>query len=259
MKIETLAPIQIKAGKKIFFASDVHLGLYPANNSLEREKLFVKWMKSIQNEAQVLFLQGDIFDFWYEYRKVAPRGFTRFLGQLTDFHDQGIEVHFFTGNHDVWVFDYLPSETGVILHRHLVATEIEGKKFLIGHGDGLGKGDIGYKLLKACFTSKILQFLFSRLHPNFALWIGHTWSKNSRLSKGVSESFLGEKKEHQILFARDFLKTNHVDYFVFGHRHIPMNFELTPNSHLINLGEWIHSNTFAEFDGHELTIKSFLK
>jgi UDP-2,3-diacylglucosamine hydrolase len=259
MKIEKLAPIHIKEGKKIFFASDVHLGLFPADKSIEREKVFVKWMKSIQSEAQVLFLQGDIFDFWYEYKKVVPRGFTRFLGQLTDFHDQGIEVHFFTGNHDVWVFDYLPTETGVILHRDLVGLEIDSKKFLIGHGDGVGSGDVGYRILKACFTSKILQFLFSRLHPNFAMWIGHTWSKHSRLSKGVAESFLGEEKEHQILFARDYLKSKPIDYFVFGHRHIPMDFKLSSESHLINLGEWIHSNTFAEFNGHELKIKSFPK
>ncbi len=259
MKIEKVNPIQLQPGKKIFFASDVHLGLYPANKSLAREKVFVKWMKSIQDEAQVLFLQGDIFDFWYEYKKVAPRGFTRFLGQLTDFNDRGIEVHFFTGNHDVWVFDYLPSETGVILHRHLIETEINGKTFIIGHGDGIGSGDFGYKILKSIFTSKILQFLFSRLHPNFAFWIGHTWSKHSRLSKGVAEAFFGEDKEHQIVFARDYIKTKEINYFIFGHRHIPMEIKLTERSIFMNLGEWIHSNTYAEFNGSELILKSFPK
>jgi UDP-2,3-diacylglucosamine hydrolase len=249
--------IILKQDKKIFFASDVHLGLHPLDKSREREKLFVKWMEEIKTKAQVLFLPGDIFDFWYEYRKVAPRGFTRFLGKLSEFNDLGIETHYFTGNHDVWVFDYLPTETGVILHRNPITIEINGKIFFIGHGDGMGKGDRGYKFLKACFTSKTLQFLFSRLHPNAALSFGHTWSKHSRLSKGVSEAFMGENKEHQVLFAREYLKTNKIDYFIFGHRHIPMDFKLNEYSRLINLGEWIISNSYAEFDGNDIALKFY--
>jgi UDP-2,3-diacylglucosamine hydrolase len=247
----------LKQDKKVFFASDVHLGLHPLDKSREREKYFVKWLDEIKPHAQILFLPGDIFDFWYEYRKVVPRGFTRFLGKLSEFNDLGIEVHYFTGNHDVWVFDYLPSETGVILHRGPITIEINDKTFFIGHGDGMGKGDQGYKLLKACFTSKILQFLFSRLHPNLALSIGHTWSKHSRLSKGVSEAFLGESKEHQVIFAHDYLKDNKIDYFIFGHRHIPMDLKLNETSRLINLGEWIISNSYAEFDGNDVSLKFF--
>jgi len=249
--------IKLQSGKKIFFASDLHLGLYPAKKSVEREKLFVRWMNEVESETQVLFLLGDIFDFWYEYRKVVPRGFTRFLGKLAEFHDRGIEMHFFTGNHDVWVFDYLPAETGVIVHREPITAEINDKIFFIGHGDDMWKDDWGYKFLKTIFTSKTLQWMFSRLHPNLALSIGHTWSKHSRLSKGISESFLGEDKEHQILFARDYLKNNAVDYFVFGHRHITLDFKLSETSRLINLGEWIKANSFAEFDGYNLKLKYY--
>jgi len=249
--------IQLQENKKVIFASDLHLGLHHAKKSILREKLFVKWMTEIQPQTQVLFLLGDIFDFWYEYRKVAPWGFVRFLGKLCEFTDNGIEVHFFTGNHDVWVFDYLPSETGVIVHRNPVLTQVNDKVFLIGHGDGLGKGDVGYKFLKVCFRNKILQWLFSRLHPNFAYWIGHTWSKHSRLSKGISEKFLGENKEHQILFAKEYLKNHHIDYFVFGHRHIPIDFKINESSRLINLGEWIVANSYAEFDGREMKLKYY--
>jgi UDP-2,3-diacylglucosamine hydrolase len=246
--------ITLKNGKKAFFASDIHLGLHPYAKSAEREKVFVRWLTEIQPQAQVLFLLGDVFDFWYEYKKVVPRGFTRFLGKLSEICDSGVEVHFFTGNHDVWVFDYLPKEIGVKVHRTTECFQMNGKVFVIGHGDGLSHDDLGYKILKRIFTSSTLQFLFSRLHPNLALWFGHTWSKHSRLSKGVSEAFLGEEKEHQILFARHYLKDKHSDYFVFGHRHIAMDFELTSKSHLINLGEWISAKTYAIFDGSEMKL-----
>jgi UDP-2,3-diacylglucosamine hydrolase len=249
--------IQLKKGEKAYFISDLHLGLYPYDKSAERERLIVKWMDSVKPDAKVLFLLGDVFDFWYEYRKVIPKGFTRFLGKLAELADSGVEIHYFTGNHDVWAFGYLSKEIGLTIYRKDTPFEINGKKFIIGHGDELGLNDYGYKFLKAVFKSKILQFLFSRLHPNLALTIGHTWSKHSRLSKGVSEAFLGENKEHQILFAKDYLKTNSVDYFVYGHRHIPMDFKLSEKSRLINLGEWIHSNTYAIFDGESMELMKY--
>jgi UDP-2,3-diacylglucosamine hydrolase len=251
--------INLLPNKKIFFASDLHLGLYPRDKSKEREKLFVKWLDEIQSQTQVLFLLGDIFDFWYEYRKVIPKGFTRFLGKICEFTDRGIEVHFFTGNHDVWMFDYLPSETGVVVHRKSIIADINNKVFYIGHGDGLGKREWGYKFLKACFTSKTLQFLFSRLHPNLALSIGHAWSKKSRYSKGIAEEFLGEEKEHLIQFARDYIKNNTIDFFVFGHRHIPMDLKLDDKSRLFYLGEWIFSNSYAVFDGNNIELKYYNK
>jgi UDP-2,3-diacylglucosamine hydrolase len=244
-------------GKKIYFASDTHFGLYPIEKSRIREKLFVRWLDSIKEDAQEIFLLGDIFDFWYEYKKVVPRGFTRFIGKLAELHDSGIKIHFFTGNHDVWVFDYLPQETGAIIYRKPLVANISGKKFFLAHGDGLGSMDIGYKFLKACFVNPVLQFLFSRLHPNLAMLFGQTWSKHSRYSKGIAESFMGEDKEHLIAFAKQELQKQHFDYFVFGHRHLALDYKIADDSHIINLGEWIHANTYAVFDGLNMELKKF--
>jgi len=257
MDIEKINDIVIPKGKKVFFASDIHLGLNTFEKSIEREKRFIKWLDKIKPECQVLFLLGDVFDFWYEYRKVIPRGFTRFLGKLSEFTDSGIEVHLFTGNHDVWIFDYLPLETGVILHRNLVSVKINKLNFILGHGDGVCPKDKGYRILRHIFTNKIMQFLFSRLHPNLALWFGHKWSQHSRISKGIAEAYLGDDKEYQVIFAKQFLKSADINYFIFGHRHHPMDLKLKEGSHLINLGEWIHSNSFASFDGNEAKLEFF--
>jgi len=249
--------IKLPEGKKAFFASDMHLGIFPYDKNKEKEKIVVEWLDYIKNEVSDLFLLGDVFDFWYEYRKVVPRGFVRFLGKLAELSDNGTNIHYFTGNHDVWVFDYLSKEIGLIVYRRNHLFNINDKIFYIGHGDGLNPKDVGYNFLKFCFTSQLLQFLFSRLHPNFAFFIGHTWSKHSRLSKGISEKFLGEDKEHQILFAKNYLEYNKVDYFVFGHRHLAMDIKLTEQCRMINLGEWIKSDTYAVFDGSELKLKAF--
>jgi UDP-2,3-diacylglucosamine hydrolase len=250
--LETLAP-----NRKIYFASDVHLGLHPIEKSREREKVFVRWLDEIASDADSIYLLGDIFDYWYEYCKVVPRGFTRTLGKLSELCDRGIKIHYFTGNHDVWVFDYLPSETGMIIHHEPYIMEVNGLRFFLAHGDGLGPGDIGYKLLKAIFHSRVLQWLYSRIHPNGSMAFAHWWSKKSRYSKGVAEAFLGEENEHQVLFSRKVLQEEHFDFFVFGHRHVPMDIPLNYNSRLINLGEWIFANTYAVFDGYEMQLKSF--
>jgi UDP-2,3-diacylglucosamine hydrolase len=251
--------IELKNGKKVYFASDVHLGLYPLDKSALREKHFVKWMDSIKSDAQVLFLLGDIFDFWHEYKRVIPKGFTRFLGKLCEFTDMGIEVHIFTGNHDIWMYDYLPSETGVVIHRKPIELVINNKLFFLGHGDGLVKAERGYLFLKSMFTNKILQWCFARLHPNLAMWFGLWWSKSSRLSKGISENFLGDDKEFQIIFARQTLTTKHYDYFVFGHRHLAMDYKLNNTSRLLNLGEWIYQNSYAEFNGTDIALRHYAK
>jgi UDP-2,3-diacylglucosamine hydrolase len=247
----------LTTGKKIYFASDLHLGLHPVEKSRAREKLFVRWLGEIATDAAAIYLLGDIFDYWYEYRKVAPRGFTRTLGKLAELSDNGIKIHFFSGNHDVWVFDYLPSETGLIVHHEPFILEVNGFRFFLAHGDGLGPGDWSYKLLKFIFRNKILQWLFARIHPNASMAFAHWWSKKSRYSKGIAEAFLGEDKEHQVIFARKLLEQEHFDYFVFGHRHVPMDIRLNQNSRMINLGEWIFANTYAVFDGRELQLKSF--
>ncbi|MCX7986972.1 MAG: UDP-2,3-diacylglucosamine diphosphatase [Bacteroidales bacterium] len=251
--------INLSKGKKCYFASDFHLGLYPYEKSKLREKIIVRWLDEIKDDVEHLFLLGDIFDFWYEYRKVAPRGFVRFLGKLAELSDKGIQIYYFTGNHDVWVFDYLPNELNLNLYRTNQLFIINEKKFLIGHGDGLYAGDLGYRFLKACFTNRILQFLFSRLHPNLAFTIGQTWSKHSRLAKGVAEAFLGEDKEHQIIFAKNYLLRENIDFFVFGHRHIPMDISLNNHTRLINTGEWIHSNSYAFFDGQQMKLEFYNK
>ncbi|HKI88604.1 MAG TPA: UDP-2,3-diacylglucosamine diphosphatase [Draconibacterium sp.] len=244
---------------KIYFVSDVHLGAPALKNNHEREMLFVQWLDEIKDDVSELFLMGDIFDFWYEYRKVVPRGFTRVLGRIADFTDRGIPVHFFTGNHDVWVFDYLPSELGVVLHTEEFITELRGKKFFLAHGDGLDADDKGYLLLKKIFTSKTMQWFFSRIHPNFALSLGHTWSKSSRLAKmDVKEKFK-VKNEGMYKFAESFLEKEWIDYFIFGHRHQMVDVKLREKTRFILLGDWILHFSYGVFDGEKFELKEYKK
>jgi UDP-2,3-diacylglucosamine hydrolase len=243
--------------KKVYFASDMHFGHPNHKEAFFREKLFVEWLDEIKSDAAEIYLVGDVFDFWYEYRKVAPRGFTRFLGKIAEITDSGIPVHFFTGNHDVWVFDYLPTETGVILHTEPFETEIMGKKFYIAHGDGLGPGDLSFRLLKIAFNSKILQFLFSRLHPNFAFWIGHSWSNSSRYSKGLEPlPYQGDDKELLYLHSIQVLQKQHFDYLVYGHRHLVVNKPISESSQFIILGDWLWNFSFGVFDGNSFELKN---
>ncbi len=242
---------------KIYFISDVHLGLYPEEKSAERERLLVNWLGSIQHEAAELYMLGDIFDFWHEYRHVVPRGFTRFLGKLAELSDSGTRLHFFTGNHDIWVYDYLPAEIGLTLYRSHVARDLNGKRFFIGHGDGVGPGDEAYKLMKWGFTNKVLQWLFARIHPNASMAFGKRWSKSSRYAKGiVAEPYRGDDQELQIVFARANEIKEHFDYYVFGHRHVPFVVQVGADSRVVNLGDWINNFTFAVWDGRELELHS---
>lgn len=245
--------------KKIYFASDVHLGAPALHNNKERELHFVKWLDQIKNDAEAIFLMGDIFDFWFEYKSVVPRGFTRVLGKIAEITDSGIPVHFFTGNHDIWVFDYLPKEIGVSVHREIWKTELMGKKFFLGHGDGLGPFDRPYRILKKIFTNKFLQWAFARIHPNFAIWLAHKWSGHSRLKDGKVEadSFRGEDKEWLVLFAKEELKKEHYDFFVFGHRHWPCNIQLNEKSRYINTGDWVTHFTYAVFDGEKMEVLNY--
>ena len=218
--------------------------------------LFVKWLDEVGKDAKAIYLLGDIFDFWYEYRTVVPRGFVRTFGKLAELCDQGIEVHFFIGNHDVWAFSYFEQEVGMIVHREPFETEIAGKKFYLAHGDGLGKYEPKYLFLKRCFHNPALQWFFSRLHPNLAFTIGNAWSKHSRLSKG-SESckFKGKDKEYLYLYTQEVLKHKHFDFFVFGHRHIAVNMEVGDSSRFVNLGDWIKLFTYGVFDGSKFELK----
>ena len=244
---------------KIFFISDAHLGLYPANRSFEREKMLVQWLDSIKGEASEIYLLGDIFDFWHEYRKVAPRGFTRFLGKLAEMWDSGTKIHFFTGNHDVWVYDYLPSEIGLTLYREPIVRDLDGVRFFIGHGDGLGRGDNGYKILKAVFTNPVLQWLFSLIHPNLSFAFGHRWSRSSRFAKGIiAEPYRGDEREWQVAFARETIKSRPFDYFIFGHRHLAFDIRIGEKTRVINLGDWITNFTYAVWDNKTLELHSIL-
>jgi UDP-2,3-diacylglucosamine hydrolase len=244
--------------RKAYFISDLHLGLFPESRSLEREKLVVSWLDEIKHEAAELYLVGDIFDFWHEYKHVVPKGFTRFLGKLAELSDNGTKIHYFPGNHDIWAYGYFKTEFGAEIYNSHLIKEIYGTKFFIAHGDGLGPGDYSYKVLKRIFTNRILQWIFSRLHPNFALWIGKTWSKNSRYSKGiVAEKFGGELKEILIQYAKKKLKDEHFDIFIFGHRHIPSDIKLGENSRIINLGDWISSFTYGVFDDGNFSLNQY--
>jgi UDP-2,3-diacylglucosamine hydrolase len=250
----------LQTNKKIYFASDFHLGVPSHRSSKERETRIVNWLDSIKADAEEIFLVGDIFDFWFEYKTVIPKGFVRLQGKIAEITDSGIPVHFFTGNHDMWIFDYLPSELGITLHKKPITKTVNGKKLYIGHGDGLGPGDTKYKLLKKIFSSTLCQWLFARIHPNLGIAVAQYWSSKSRIATGkYDEKFLGEENERLITYCKDILKETHYDYFVFGHRHLPIEFSLNEKSTYVNLGEWINFYSYAVFDGTKLELKYFGK
>jgi UDP-2,3-diacylglucosamine hydrolase len=242
---------------KIYFVSDVHLGAPALKNNNEREILFANWLDEIKDDVAELYLMGDIFDFWWDYKKVVPRGFTRIFGRLAELVDRGIPVHFFVGNHDLWAFDYFQEELGVTIHQNEIIKEIAGKKFLLAHGDGLDASDKGYIFLKKLFTNKTLQWLFSRLHPNFALTVAHNWSKSSRLAKINIEEEFEVNKEGMYKFAENFLKQEFVDYFIFGHRHKMVNSRIGEESHFVLLGDWIGYFSYGVFDGEKFELKRY--
>ena len=241
---------------KIFFASDFHLGLPTGSDPMDREKKVVKWLNSVAQEAKAIFLLGDIFDFWWEYRFVVPKGFTRFLGTVASITDAGIPVHFFTGNHDMWMGEYLTRECGVIIHTDPFLTSFDGKNFYLAHGEGLGTKDVGYKILLTLFRSKTLRTLYSAIHPTIGMGIGHRWSLKSRLGKGISKEFMGVEKEDLFRHSREILRTQKIDYFIYGHRHLPMSVEVSNGSVITILGDWIKIGCYAEWDGKELLLKN---
>lgn len=242
---------------KIYFASDLHLGVPNREKSLVREKLFIQWLDDIKSDAEAIYLVGDIFDFWFEYKKAVPKGYVRLLGKLAEISDSGIPIHIFTGNHDMWLFDYLEDEINAHIYREPIEISLKGKHFFIGHGDGLGPEDNGYKLIKKLFKNKLCQWLFERIHPNLGISIAQYWSKKSRIANGEKdESYHGEK-EWLTQFCKQKMKTIEVDYFIFGHRHLPLEVDLGNNTTYINLGEWVNYNSYAVFDGKKLELKRY--
>lgn len=250
--------IQLHSGKKLYFASDFHLGVPDYDSSLTREKRIVRWLDTVSSDAQAIYLLGDIFDFWFEYGHAIPKGFIRLQGKLAELRDKGLPIYFFTGNHDMWMFDYFEKELGIIIYREPQVLEIGNHKLLIGHGDGLGPGDNTYKFLKKFFNSSICQWLFARIHPNLGIGIANYWSKKSRISNTkMEEKFEGEENEFLLTYCRELEKSSHHDFYVFGHRHLPLDLKVGENSRYLNLGEWVHFNTYAEYDGQEFILKTF--
>ena len=247
--------MEIATGKKVYFLSDFHLGAPNAVESRKREDRLVRFLQDARKDAGVIFIVGDIFDFWFEYKTVVPKGFVRILGTLAQMADEGIQLHIFTGNHDLWMQDYLSKELNAKLYFEPQQFTIQNKQFLIGHGDGLGPGDQGYKRLKRIFTNPLCQWLFRWLHPDAGIQLANYFSRKSRAKTGnADELFLGEDKEWLILYAKEQAKTMAVDYFIFGHRHYAIDLKINEKSRYINLGDWIRLNTYAVFDGKDLQL-----
>jgi len=242
---------------KVYFASDFHLGVDAFRSSRERERQLVRWLDQIKNDATAIYLVGDLF-FWFEYKRAVPKGYIRFLGKLAELRDRGIPICFFTGNHDMWMFHYFEEELDIPIFREAVVHKIAGKTFFIGHGDGKGPNDFGYKILKKIFASPVSQWLFARLHPNFGIWLANTWVLKSKGKEPTPPIFKGMDREHLFQYATKKSKIIAADYFVFGHRHLPINC-LLPNgkSRYINLGDWLFHNSYAVFDGKEMKIEFF--
>ncbi len=245
-------------GKKIYFLSDFHLGAPDYDKSLAREKKVVEFLNLVRRDAAHIFIVGDLFDFWYEYKTVVPKGYTRILGKLAEITDAGIPVSFFVGNHDMWMSGYFEKELNIPVYFEPREFQFSGRSFYIGHGDGLGPGDHGYKFIKKIFRNRLCQWLFGLIHPDWGIGLANYFSRKSRQSTGQGdEKFLGEQNEWLIIYCREVLKQKQYDYFIFGHRHLPIDFTLQENSRYINLGDWIRYFSYAEFDGEKSSLKYY--
>lgn len=248
--------IELPAGKKIYFASDFHLGAPNESSSRKRELLLIQWMKQIREDAVAVFLVGDLFDFWFEYKKVIPKGCTRFLAAVAALTEAGVPVHIFTGNHDIWMFGYLEEELGVKVHKRPIIVEAGGELLFVGHGDGLGPDDTKFKLMKKVFTYPLFQWLFGWLHPDIGMAIAHKWSAHSRTDP-ATERFMGKEKERLYQYALKKSVAIPARYFIFGHRHLPIEMDVEGRATYINLGDWLYNHTYLEFDGTKPLLKHF--
>lgn len=251
-------PITLSKGKKIYFASDNHLGAPSSVESLPREKKFVAWLDLVKKDAEAIFLMGDLFDFWFEYKKVVPKGFTRTLGKLAELTDSGISVFYFVGNHDLWMNGYFEEELNIPVFRRPQELTINNTAFFIGHGDGLGPGDKGFKRMKKVFTNPFAKWLFRWLHPDLGVRLAQYLSVNNKIISGEADAqYLGEDKEWLVQYCKRKLEGQHYDYFVFGHRHLPLEIDLNGKSTYVNLGDWIKYFTYGVFDGEEMKLLTF--
>lgn len=253
--------INLAKGKKVYFASDFHLGAPNFEKSRIRELNIIRWLEHIKKDAQVLFLVGDLFDFWFEYKNSIPKGYTRFFGKLAELSDFGIEIIVFSGNHDMWMGDYLSTEIGLKQYREPRTYKINNTSFYVGHGDGLGPGDYAYKILKRVFESRISRFLFTWVfHPNIALFLGNSWASHSWAKHEKEDDvyfFVNKEKEILYSYAKEIESKQHHDYYIFGHRHYKLDIEINANSKYLNLGDWIVFNSYGVFDGNSCTIEIF--
>ncbi len=250
--------IEVPANKRVYFASDFHLGAPNAAASRERERLIVRWLDGIAQDAHHVFLVGDIFDFWFEYKEVIPKGYIRLLGKMAELADRGIGISVFIGNHDMWMNGYFEEELNIPVYYEPQTYTINGKKFYIGHGDGLGPGDHGYKFLKKIFRNPVCRWLFSLLHPSWGIGLANYFSRKSRAATGMEEEkFLGEENEWLAIYSKEILQKEHFDYFIFGHRHLPIDLRIGDKSRYINLGDWIRYFTYAVFDGQRTELVKY--
>ncbi len=250
--------ITIPEGKKIYFASDNHLGAPTSDASKPREKKFVAWLDEIKHDAAAIFLLGDLFDFWFEYKTVVPKGFTRTLGKLAEISDSGIPIYYFVGNHDLWMNGYFEEELGIPVYHEPKEFLFNNTAVFIGHGDGLGPEDKGYKRMKKVFTNPFFQWCFKWVHPDIGVKIGQYMSvKNKMISGDDDAKFLGEDKEWLAVYCKRKLESKHRDFFVFGHRHLPLEIDLNKNSKYINLGDWIQYYTYGVFDGETFELNTY--
>lgn len=248
--------------KPIYFLADAHLGSLAIPHPRMQERRLVRFLDSIKTKAAAVYLLGDMFDFWNEYRYVVPRGYTRFLGKISELTDMGVEVHYFTGNHDIWTYGYLEKECGVILHRHALTTEIYGKVFFMAHGDGLGDPDPKFKFLRRMFHSTTCQFLLNFVHPWWGMQLGLNWAKHSRLKRadGKEPPYMGEEKEFLVRYTKEYMTTHpDIDYYLYGHRHIELDLMLNHRSRMIILGDWIWQFTYAVFDGEMMCMENYIE
>jgi UDP-2,3-diacylglucosamine hydrolase len=254
---DCMEQLELKAGKKVYFASDFHFGIPDAAKSREREKLVCAWLREIAHDAQRVYLLGDLFDAWMEYDRVVPKGSIRFLGQLAAMRDAGIEVEVFTGNHDLWMRGYFEEELQIPVHKDLKEVSISGKKFVMGHGDGISPREKKYRLLKGLLHHPLLQWVYRKLHPDWGLAIADYFSRLGPKHKYEDLQMKEEGEEYQLQFAAWYLQKQECDYFVFGHRHIPLYKELTEKTVFVNLGDWLNLNTYAVFDGKTMSLKKY--
>ncbi len=248
--------------KNVYFLSDAHLGSLAIPHPRMQERRLVRFLDSIKGKASAIYLLGDMFDFWNEYRYVVPKGYTRFLGKLSELTDSGVEIHYFTGNHDLWTYGYLEEECGVKVHKSAVTTEIFGRVFYLAHGDGLGDPDPKYRFLRRVFHSSVCQHLLNMAHPRWGMWLGLTWAKHSRLkrSEGKEPPYMGEDREYLVRYAKEYLAAHKdIDYFMFGHRHIELDLMLSRKTRLMILGDWIWQFTYAVFDGEHMFLETYVE